>query len=38
MTRNHFELFDLTPSYSIDTERLERSYKEVALVSMCCGG
>jgi len=29
MTRNHFELFDLTPSYSIDTERLERSYKEL---------
>jgi len=29
MTRNHFELLGLTPSYSIDTERLERSYKEL---------
>jgi len=29
MTRNHFELFDLTPAYSLDTERLESSYKEL---------
>src|SRR5258706_3401088 len=29
MTRNHFELFDLTPVYSLDTERLEDSYKEL---------
>jgi molecular chaperone HscB len=29
MTRNHFELFDLTPSYSLDSERLESSYKEL---------
>jgi len=29
MTRNHFELFDLTPSYSLDTDLLERSYKEL---------
>ena len=29
MTRNHFELFDLAPSYSIDTEQLESSYKEL---------
>jgi molecular chaperone HscB len=29
MTRNHFELFDLTPSYSIDTGRLESAYKEL---------
>jgi molecular chaperone HscB len=29
MTRNHFELFDLTPSYSLDTEQLDNSYKEL---------
>jgi molecular chaperone HscB len=29
MTRNHFELFDLTPAYSLDAERLEDSYKEL---------
>lgn len=29
MTRNHFELFDLAPAYSLDTERLENSYKEL---------
>lgn len=29
MTRNHFELFDLAPAYSLDIERLEDSYKEL---------
>jgi molecular chaperone HscB len=29
MTRNHFELFDLAPAYSLDTGRLEDSYKEL---------
>jgi molecular chaperone HscB len=29
MTRNHFELFALAPAYSLDTERLEHSYKEL---------
>ena len=29
MTRNHFELFNLAPAYSLDTERLEDSYKEL---------
>ena len=29
MTRNHFELFDLAPAYTLDTERLEDSYKEL---------
>src|SRR5258708_13013599 len=29
MTRNHFELFSLAPAYSLDTERLEDSYKEL---------
>ena len=29
MTRNHFELFDLAPAYSLDTRRLEDSYKEL---------
>ena len=29
MTRNHFELFDLPPAYSLDIGRLENSYKEL---------
>ena len=29
MTRNHFELFDLAPAYSLDIARLENSYKEL---------
>jgi molecular chaperone HscB len=29
MTRNHFELFDLAPAYSLDSKRLEDSYKEL---------
>ena len=29
MTRNHFELFDLAPAYSLDIGRLENSYKEL---------
>ncbi len=29
MTRNHFELFDLAPSYTLDAEQLEHSYKEL---------
>lgn len=29
MTRNHFELFDLAPSYALDAEQLEHSYKEL---------
>jgi molecular chaperone HscB len=29
MTRNHFDLFDLAPAYSLDTGRLENSYKEL---------
>jgi len=29
MTRNHFELFDLAPAYSLDIERLDDSYKEL---------
>src|SRR5258707_13312635 len=29
MTRNHFELFNLAPAYSLDTARLEDSYKEL---------
>jgi molecular chaperone HscB len=27
--KNHFELFGLTPAYALDTESLERSYREI---------